>query len=310
MKANRSPHTKSTPVVQTVSSKNTGRIVNQSVSSPLRARIESSPPKSPFIQKIEKREVKPEKVQEHPLLKYNFKVKSKNEITPIVAMPLGPEGKVTSWNPDGLSTKELLKKKYDEGKQNSYATVFGYFYTPHVPLSPEGAPLKRQIFVVKKGFDIAVGIAKRNEDRTISVGRFQPYTALAPKLDTIVNRLVKDHTCSEEIARHRVGGDIIRVGSGDPILGKYREEEWPDLAEFAMIIRADKARAPGSTRYCIDDKVREYKTSFKARYGEGVNSLYEGAPKGGAKKIKERQVDFISLPDASRTDTRSDTRPD
>lgn len=274
-------------------SKNTERVINQVVNSPFRARIAS--PTQPGLRT------------------YDFKVKSRNEVTSIRAMPLGSQGIVTAWNPDGLSAKELLNQKYNEGARNARSTVFGYFYTPYVPLSLGNTPLPRQVFKVSRGFDIAVSIANRNDDGTISAGRFLPYTKLAPKLDMIVNRMVEtpaiDDTYSRRSARQRVCGDIIRVGSGAEIKGHYTKEEWHNLAEFAMVIRADKARAPQSTRYYIDDKIRDYSTSFKDRFGNGAESLYVGAPKGGAKKLKDRQVLYVNFADAERTDTRSGTRP-
>lgn len=70
------------------------------------------------------------------------------------------------------------------------------------------------------------------------------------------------------------------------------------------------ARAPMSTRYYIDRNIREYSTSFKERFGNGVDSIYEGAPKGGAKKLKERQAIYVNLTDAERTDTRSESLPE
>ncbi len=228
-------------------------------------------------------------------------------------MPLGSRGVATEWNPDGLNAKQLLSQKYNEGSKNPRSTVFGYFYTPKVPLSLGNTPLPEQVFKVSRGFDIAVSITNPNDDDTISAGRFLPYTKLAPKLDEIVDRMVStpsiDNTDSLKSARHRVGGDIIRVVSGAEIKGHYTEEEWHDLAEFAMVIRADKARAPNSSRYYIDDNVRDYSTSFTERFGNGPQSLYEGAPRGGAKKIKERQVLYVNFSDAANTDTLSDVCP-
>ena len=308
------PYVKTPQLGKAVESRNNGHAVSHPVTAH-RAKAENTTPVKTdalFQRKAKETDVKPEKLQKQlsPRI-YNFKVKQTGKITPIIAIPLGSQGVTTPWNPDGLNTKELLRQKYSEGSKNLRSTIFGYFYTPRVPLSLKGNLLQRQVFVVKRGFDIAVSITNRNEDGTISARRFSPYKDLAVKLDRIVDRMVEDGTQgSKKSARHRINGDIIRVGSGNEILGRYKKEEWPDLAEFAMVIRADKARAPKSTRYYIDENIRQYSTSFEKRFGNGINSIYEGAPKGGAKKLKEKQVLYVNLTDAELTNTRSETLPE
>lgn len=253
------------------------------------------------------------------VVEVDYKIKSRNIIERVEVMPLGPEGYETDWNPKGLNAKELLQKRYSQGNKYSAKDVFGYFYTPYTPKSPDGDQLPRKIFKVAKGYDIAVSITTSNKpntisknsktDDTISAGRFLPYTKLAPKLDEIADRMVSTNSIDQKVAVHRIAGDIIRVGSGDTIKGKYTAEEWHHLSEFAMVIRADKARAPKATRYYIDTNIRDYSTSFQERFGSGVDSIYEGAPKGGAKKLQAKQKDYKHLPTPELTDTISDQPP-
>lgn len=318
MKTNnyRSLYAKNTELKKSVDSVNTRHVLNSGSDLSYKIKIvQTNPVKLNSLpeRKIEQKEEKSDKTQAEPgLVQCRFKIKSKNEINSIVAMPLGSKGHKTSWNLDGLSTKELLKQRYDEGAKNPRSAIFGYFYTPYAPLSLEDIRLKREVFKVSRGFDIAVSITNRNGDGTISAGRFLPYTTLALKLDTIANRMVQtvfknDANYKIEHARNRINGDIIRTGSGTQIKGQYSQEEWHNLAEFAMVIRADKARAPQSTRYYIDKAIRDYSKSFKERFGNGAASSYEGAPKGGAKKIKDRQILYVNFVDADLTDTRSET---
>lgn len=304
-----SNHAKNVQPAKALGSRDNGRVENHSGDSSHRVKDKV---RSPYLHKIEKVERREVEHQANSSM-YDFKVLSTKEVTSVEVMPLGQEGVVTSWNPDGLNAKKLLRERYDEGAENPRSKVFGYFRTRYAPLSPEGKRLHRQIFIVKRGFDIAVAPTKRNEDGTISASRFSPYKNLAVKLDEIVDRMVEnpeiDDTHCSRAARHRINGDIIRVGSGVKILGHYEEEEWRTLADFAMVVRADKARAPESTRYYIDDNIRDSTTSFKKRFGNGVDSIYEGAAKGGAKKLKEKQELYADLPDAELTDTRSETLP-
>lgn len=215
------------------------------------------------------------KQKKSEVVEAGFKIKSKKFTERIQIIAFGKQGGQTDWNPEGLNAKEILEEKYDNRKKYSFSEPYAFLYTPHTPKTRQGVSLPREVIKISKGWDIAIAATSINQDGTLSAKRCMAYPPLAEKLDAIAARMVETQAYSNKNqARHRIGGDIIRIERGDEIKGVYSQQEWKDLVEFAAVTRADKARAPGCTRYCIDSHTRDYSHSFKERYGEGSNSLY------------------------------------
>lgn len=201
-------------------------------------------------------------------LKYKQK-QSDSSSTPVIAMPFGQ------------LAKKYLNSQFQHGPQG-FSDLLAVVYTGK---APQGLPEK--YFTVQRGRDIVINRTVTNEDGSISSANInQTFASLANKLDKVAQS-IKDAYGSAEGARRRISRDVQRVGGGKNIKGEeYTPDEWSDVTEFAMVVRADKTRAPGATKY-IDDVLTNKKKSFTQRYGTNADYLGTGQ---GRVSIGEKNV--------------------
>lgn len=149
-------------------------------------------------------------------------------------------------------------------------------------------------FVMDPGSDIGItpALSRPDLDRGDGFlplsreGKPKPYDKLAAALDRMAEKYAVAWGRTVPEARQRLGRDLDRITRNSPPRGAYTDEEWEAMTELAAVMRLDKARVPGATRY-IRGAFISGAHSFRELL---VDKRYVGAGQGGVEALRGEVV--------------------
>jgi hypothetical protein len=193
--------------------------------------------------------------------------------------------------------KAFMEKRFEERKASLFETQVISMNDFYYVIAP-GTDIGLTPLLLRPDLD--------KEKLTLSrEGSAKPYDVLAKDIDKIVARIAEDQQTDYDSVRERTGKDLDRLTRSNPVDDEheYTEDELRILSELSAVLRLDKGRVPGATKYIR--RTFTSRESFKKLLGEEV---YKGAGTGGVQRLRGQVIDDGELSEGSDIDEKPKSR--